>query len=98
MKKTVELIGHMKHFEGSFSGQQFKLLDFQVWILCSIFGFVHVDPVTGEPTDKRVIEDVLLFLSRKNAKTALSSVILLSDMILSHINYYQGYLVSNTRE
>lgn len=98
MKKTVELIGHMKHFEGSFSGKSFILLDYQIWLLCSIFGFVHCDPVTGEPTEKRVVEDVVLFLARKNAKTALSSVILLSDMILSHINYYQGYLVSNTRE
>lgn len=98
MQKTIDFIGHCRHFEGSFSGLPCKLLDFQVWILCSIFGFVHVDPLTGEPTDKRVVQDVILFLSRKNGKTAFSALCLLSDLVLSKMNYYQGYLISNTRE
>lgn len=93
MEKIEDLIGHMRHFEGRFANKPFLLLPFQRWILASIFAWYYVD----EP-DKRVVEECLLFIARKNAKTALSAAIILSDMIVNKSPGYEGYLIAQTRE
>lgn len=83
----------MKHFEGHYANKPFILLPFQRFIIANIFGWYY----KNEP-EKRVTEEVLLFISRKNAKTAISAAILLADMIVSKSPYYTGYLASNTRD
>ena len=93
LDKIDAVFAHMKHFEGHFANKPFILLPFQRWIIANIFGFYYKD----EP-EKRVTEEVILFISRKNAKTALSAAILLADMIVSKSPYYAGYLAANTRD
>lgn len=78
MTKIEDFIYHMKHFEGKFYNKRFKLLPWQRWVLSNIFGWYYKDVPT-----KRVIEYVVLFIARKNAKTALSSAILLSEMCVN---------------
>jgi phage terminase large subunit-like protein len=94
MEKVEDFIGHMKHFEGDFAGKQFLLLPFQRFILASIFAWYYVD----DP-GKRVVEEALLFLARKNAKTALSASIILADLCVANREQgYEGYLIAQTRE
>jgi phage terminase large subunit-like protein len=93
MNHIEDFIGHMKHFEGSFNKKPFILLDFQRFVLASIFGWYYVD----DP-EKRVVEEVLLFIARKNAKTALSAAIILADMCIGKEAGYEGYLAAQTRE
>ena len=93
LDKIDAVFAHMKHFEGHFANKPFILLPFQRWIIANIFGFYYKD----EP-EKRVTEEVILFISRKNAKTALSASILLADLLVSKSPYYSGYLAANTRD
>ena len=98
MNKIESFISHLRHFEGAWAGKPFRLLPFQRFIISNIFGWYYFDASTGLPSDIRVTQDVVLFMARKNAKTALSAAILLADLVVSKIPYYSAYLVSNTRE
>lgn len=89
MERIETFINHMKHFEGTFANKPFILLPFQRWVIASIFSFYYVsDP------EKRVVEEVMLFIARKNAKTALASAIILADMCVNKSAGYEAYLVA----
>jgi phage terminase large subunit-like protein len=89
MERIETFIGHMKHFEGTFAGKPFILLPFQRWVIASIFAWYYMD----DP-EKRVVEEVMLFIARKNAKTALASAIILADMCVNKSAGYEAYLVA----
>lgn len=93
MEKIEFFINHMKHFEGHFANKPFILLPYQRWILASIFAWYYTD----DP-EKRVVEEVLLFIARKNAKTALSAAIILADMCVNKSAGYEAYLVAQSRD
>lgn len=93
MDKIEGFINHMKHFEGQFNGVPFTLLPWQRFVLASIFGFYF----TADP-EKRLTEYVVLFVARKNAKTALSSAILLSEMCVNKEAGSEQYISANTRD
>ena len=93
MDRIENFIGHMKHFEGRFNGKPFILLPWQRWVIASIFGFYYTD----DP-EKRVVEYVVLFLARKNAKTALSAAILLAEMCVNQEHGSEQYIAANTRD
>ena len=78
MNKIENFINQMKHFEGRFYNKPFILLPWQRFVIASIFGWYYKD----EP-EKRVTEYAVLFLARKNAKTALSAAILLAEMCVN---------------
>jgi phage terminase large subunit-like protein len=61
----------MPHIKGDWAarGQRIHLEDPQVFILASIFGWVHAD------TGRRRFRDADLFVPRKNAKSTLAAVI-----------------------
>lgn len=83
----------MKHFEGQFNGVPFTLLPWQRFVLASIFGFYYTD----DP-EKRLTEYVVLFVARKNAKTALSAAILLAEMCVNKEAGSEQYISANTRD
>lgn len=64
------------------------IADFQCFILVNFFGFKHKD----NPS-KRKIETLVLLIARKNAKTFISSLIILLLMILDD-DYSEFYSVS----
>lgn len=68
--KVVNFISHLKHYSGKFAGQNFKLQDYQFFIVCAIFGFYKSD-------GSRLTRYVYVELARKSGKTALMSAILL---------------------
>jgi phage terminase large subunit-like protein len=66
--KFAELMPHIKG-DWAARGERIRLGDWQVFVLASIFGWVHVD------TGKRRFRVADLFVPRKNAKSTLGSII-----------------------
>ncbi|WP_433963652.1 terminase large subunit [Tunturiibacter gelidiferens] len=64
--KFIQLCPHEK---GEKQGSPLLLEDFQVWIVCSIFGFVDVD------TRLRRFKEAVLLIPRKNGKSPLAAAI-----------------------
>ena len=69
---------------------QFPLIDYQVFFLANIFGFYH------KGTDKRKIREGLLFIGRKNGKTAFAAAIQLFGMLGDGVSVPQSLLLANT--
>ena len=78
--KRIRLISRLKHWKGAFNKKPFILLPFQQWIFASIFGW------KWKVTDLRVTKNVLLFVARKNGKTALASALCISQILLDNNN------------
>lgn len=88
--RRIRVISRMTHWKGKSQGQPFILCDYQAWILGGIFGWKHID------TGFRVTEKALLFIARKNGKTALSAAICLTQLLLDNNNGQEIDLVANT--
>lgn len=73
--KKIRFVEKMKHSEGKHAGENFILLDYQKWIYANIFGWKYKD------TNKRVIKNVLLLMSRKSGKTFLGASLALTVAI-----------------
>ena len=78
--KRIKLVSKMKHFRGKVNGKPFILLPYQQFIFAGIFGFKY------KSTGFRVIQNVLIFMARKNAKTSLASALCLTQMLLDNNN------------
>ena len=61
--RKIRFVQKLKHSEGKHAGENFVLLPYQQWMYSNIFGWKY----TG--TNKRVIKNALLLLSRKAGKT-----------------------------
>lgn len=70
--KKIRFVEKMKHSEGKHAGENFILLDYQKWIYANIFGWKYKE------TNKRVIKNVLLLMSRKSGKTFLGASLALT--------------------
>lgn len=90
VKKVVNFISHLKHYTGKHNGKQFILQPYQLWIICSIFGFYK------KGTDKRVCNYVYIELARKSGKTALMAAICLYMLIADGENGAEVELVANS--
>lgn len=88
--KVINFISKLKHTTGKHNGKPFILLPYQVWIVCSIFGFYY----TG--TDRRLVNYVYIELSRKNGKTAFMAGLLLYILIASGENGAECEMVANS--
>ena len=87
---VVNFIYNLKHSVGKHNGQNFELLDFQKWIVYSIFGFYYPN------TDKRVVNYVYLELARKNGKSAFIAAICLYLLIADGENGSEVEMVANS--
>lgn len=67
--RKIRFVSKMKHSTGIHNKQPFILLPWQSWCLASIFGWKWKD------TGLRVTENVLMFMARKNGKTAFAAAI-----------------------
>lgn len=88
--RVINFIQKLKHYTGRHSGKPFKLLDYQVWIVASIFGWYR------KGTSKRVTRYVYLELARKSGKTALVAAILLYMLVADGENAAEVELVANS--
>lgn len=88
--RRIRLVSKMKHWKGKSQGQYFHLLPYQQWIYASIFGWKWKD------TGFRVTKKALLFIARKNGKTALAAAICLTQLLLDKNNGQEIDFVANT--
>lgn len=73
--RVVNFIQKLKHTTGKHNGKPFILEEWQKWCLANIFGFYY------KGTNKRVIRNVYITMSRKNGKSAFISAIALYCLI-----------------
>lgn len=78
--RRIRLVSKMKHFRGKVNNQPFILLPYQQFIFAGIFGWKYKN------TGYRIIQNVLIFMARKNAKTSLASAICLTQILLDNNN------------
>lgn len=76
--QKIRFVAKMKHSTGLHNNKPFVLLPWQQWCFAGIFGFKWVD------TGLRVTETVMMFMSRKNGKTATCAAIALAESICDH--------------
>lgn len=69
--RKIRFVNKLKHWEGPTAGKNFLLLPWQSWVFANIFGWKRKD------TKKRVIENVLIFVARKNGKSSLCAALAL---------------------
>lgn len=87
--KRIIFISKLKHTTGQHFGHRFKLLDWQQFCVANIFGWKWKD------TGLRVTQNVLIFVSRKNGKTALAAAICLASIICDGEHDAEVDLVAN---
>lgn len=73
--KVINFIEKLEHFKGQFAGQNFKLENWQKWIIASIYGFKWMK------NDLRVIRTFILSIGRKNGKSSLIAAMALYHLI-----------------
>ena len=70
--KKIRFVQKLKHSEGKHAGENFILLPYQQWMYSNIFGWKYKD------SNKRVIKNAILLLSRKAGKTFFGSSLALT--------------------
>ena len=73
--RPVKFISKLKHTEGKFFNKPFILQDWQEFLVYGMFGFYH------KGTNKRVIRNTYVQISRKCGKTSLASALALYGLI-----------------
>lgn len=73
--KVVNFISHLKHYTGVHNGLNFRLSDWQFFVVCSLYGFYWKN------TDKRVTRNAYIEVGRKNGKSFLSAALCLYHLI-----------------
>ena len=71
----INFIYKLKHTTGQHYGHNFRLLDWQQFVIANIFGW------KWKHSGLRVTRNVFIMISRKNGKTALASAIALCTLI-----------------
>lgn len=90
--KKIRFIHSLKHFTGQHNGKHFDLLPWQSWVVAEIFGWKYKD------TGLRVTSKALIFISRKNGKTALASAIALAGAVCDNEPNAEIDFVANNRQ
>lgn len=75
-KKYIGLISLLKHTDGEIAGKNFQLIPYQVRFISNVFGIKH------RANNKRRYKTALLFIPKKNGKSALVSAILVAMFFL----------------
>lgn len=88
--RRIKLVSKIKHFKGKSNGKPFILLPYQQWIFANVFGWKYKE------TGLRVIKNALLFIARKNGKTALASAICLTQLLLDNNNGQEIDFLANS--
>lgn len=73
--RKIRFVSRLRHWEGAAAGNKFILLPWQEWVFANIFGWKQ------KSTRTRVIENVLIFVARKNGKSSLCAALALATAI-----------------
>ena len=88
--KRIRVVGRMKHWKDKFYNTPFILLPYQQWLFANIFGW------KWKSSGLRVTRNVLLFMARKQGKTALASALCLSQLLVDNNNGQEVDCLANT--
>ena len=87
--KKIDLVRKMKHSKGIHARTNFELLPWQQFVFAGIFGWKWKD------SGYRVTKKALLFVARKNGKTALAAALALCCAIADKENGAEVDIVAN---
>lgn len=88
--RRIRVVGRMKHWKDKFWNTPFNLLPYQQWLFANIFGW------KWKSNGLRVTRNVLLFMARKQGKTALASALCLSQLLVDNNNGQEVDCLANT--
>lgn len=86
----IRFVGKMKHSTGTHNNKPFVLLPWQQWCFAGIYGW------KWKETNLRVTQNVLMFMARKNGKTALAAAIALVAAIKDKENQPEIEFIANS--
>lgn len=90
--RVINFIGLIKHYLGKHSGEQFKLLSWQQFMIFCIYGLKHKKDGT------RVTRNVYIQMARKNGKSALCAGLSLYHLVADGEQASQIFFAANSRE
>ena len=76
VEHMLAFVGQVRHVKGSMAGKPMVLVPFQIMFMCAIYGFRD-----KQDHNKRMVQDVILFIPRKASKSTLISIISLYELI-----------------
>jgi phage terminase large subunit-like protein len=89
--KVIKFISHLKHSKAPFAGQPFALMDWQVDFAQRLYG-------TLTPDGRRQYRQALLYIPRKNGKTALAAALALYHLVADGKPGSEVYLAAGSRD
>lgn len=89
-EKVVNFIEKLKLSTGKFANKNFKLSEWQKFVIYYVYGLVYKD------SDLRVVRELYLQLSRKSGKTALASAMALYHLVADGENDGQIIFAANS--
>lgn len=90
--RVIAFVGMIKHYLGKHNGKQFKLLQWQQFMIFCIYGLKHIKDNT------RVTRNVYIQMARKNGKSALCAALSLYHLIADNEQASQIFFAANSRE
>lgn len=90
--RVINFIGLIKHYLGKHSGEQFKLLQWQQFMIFCIYALKH------KKDNTRVTRNVYIQMARKNGKSALCAALSLYHLIADNEQASQIFFAANSRE
>lgn len=90
VERVVRFISKFKHSTGKFKGKNFKLLPFQFFAVCSIYGWKKVED------NSRLVRTFYFEVARKNAKSSLCIILLLYEFFKE--NQSQCVITANSHK
>ena len=89
---TVNFISKLKHFTGKYSGSNFNLEPWQIFIIANLYGFYWAG------TNQRRYQTAYIEVARKNGKTALSSALSIYHLVADGEDAAEVLMAANSRE
>ncbi|WP_321425021.1 terminase TerL endonuclease subunit [uncultured Bacteroides sp.] len=90
--EVIQFVGLIKHFKGESAGKNFKLENWQEFIVANIFGWKY------KHNNQRVTKNVFLFMARKSGKSAFVTALSLYLLIAEGEASPEIILAANSRE
>jgi phage terminase large subunit-like protein len=90
--RVIRLAGELRNIKGPEAGQAIVLLDWQVWIISAIYGFVERD------TGIRRFRQASIWVPRGNGKSSLAAILALYTTFLEGEGGAEGYTGAVSRD
>ncbi|MDR2791684.1 MAG: terminase large subunit [Tannerellaceae bacterium] len=92
VRKVIDFVFCMKHFQDAHAGKQFVLQPWQSFLIAGIYGFYIKE------TGARLVRNAYVEVARKNGKSALASALSLYHLLMDGVSGAQVYLAANSKQ